>query len=58
MSEKLPIQKKNLKEEKPIPIVAIGASAGGLDAITQILESLSPTTGNGLCLYTAFIADL
>lgn len=45
MSEKLPIQKKNTKEEKPIPIVAIGASAGGLDAVTQILESLSPTTG-------------
>lgn len=45
MSEKLPIQKKNIKEEKPIPIVAIGASAGGLDAVTQILESLSPTTG-------------
>ena len=38
---------KNLKKEtkKPFPIVAIGASAGGLEAITEILKNLSPDTG-------------
>src|SRR5687768_3508768 len=30
---------------KPYPIVAIGASAGGLEAITQLLKSLPPDTG-------------
>ncbi len=29
----------------PFPIVAIGASAGGLEAVTQLLENLSVTTG-------------
>jgi two-component system CheB/CheR fusion protein len=30
---------------KSFPIVAIGASAGGLEAITELLRNLSPTTG-------------
>lgn len=29
----------------PFTVVAIGASAGGLEAITQLLQNLSPTTG-------------
>lgn len=29
----------------PFPVVAIGASAGGLEAITQLLQNLSPNTG-------------
>ncbi len=29
----------------PFPIVAIGASAGGLEAITSLLQNLSPSTG-------------
>lgn len=34
------------KEVKnPFTVVAIGASAGGLEAITQLLQNLSPTTG-------------
>ena len=37
---------KNLQPNgASIPIVAIGASAGGLEAISQILENLSPATG-------------
>ena len=28
-----------------IPVVAIGASAGGIEAMTELLEHLSPTTG-------------
>ncbi|WP_460983399.1 chemotaxis protein CheB [Spirosoma fluminis] len=28
-----------------VPIVAIGASAGGMEAITEVLQKLSPTTG-------------
>jgi two-component system CheB/CheR fusion protein len=32
-------------KSKPYPIVAIGASAGGLEAITQLLKNLSPDTG-------------
>lgn len=32
-------------KSKPYPIVAIGASAGGLEAITQLLKHLPPDTG-------------
>ena len=32
-------------KSKPVPIVAIGASAGGLEAMSQLLKHLSPTTG-------------
>jgi two-component system CheB/CheR fusion protein len=32
-------------ENKAIPIVAIGASAGGLEAVSDLLKHLSPTTG-------------
>ena len=35
----------NLKPVRPFTVVAIGASAGGLEAITQLLENLPPTTG-------------
>ncbi|WP_221393256.1 CheR family methyltransferase [Dyadobacter sp. NIV53] len=37
--------KKIQSSDLPVPIVAIGASAGGLEAISEILENLSPTTG-------------
>jgi len=30
---------------KPFPIVAIGASAGGLEAVTQLLQQVPPDTG-------------
>ena len=39
-SNKNPVEKNN-----PFTIVAIGASAGGLEAITQLLKNVSPTTG-------------
>ncbi|MFV8331748.1 CheR family methyltransferase [Flavobacterium sp. GSP14] len=32
-------------ESHEFPIVAIGASAGGLEAVTELLQNLSPTTG-------------
>jgi len=32
-------------KEKPFPVVAIGASAGGLEAVTELLQNLSPHTG-------------
>ncbi|TDD98450.1 CheR family methyltransferase [Flavobacterium cellulosilyticum] len=39
-------QKNNSSEIKnSFTVVAIGASAGGLEAITQLLQNLSPTTG-------------
>jgi two-component system CheB/CheR fusion protein len=39
-------QKNNpVKKNNPFTVVAIGASAGGLEAITQLLQNLSPTTG-------------
>ena len=39
-------QKNNpLKKNNPFTVVAIGASAGGLEAIIQLLQNLSPTTG-------------
>ncbi len=34
-----------VKKNNPLTVVAIGASAGGLEAITQLLKNLSPTTG-------------
>jgi two-component system CheB/CheR fusion protein len=35
----------NTAENKPVPIVAIGASAGGLEAVSELFRHLSPTTG-------------
>jgi two-component system, chemotaxis family, CheB/CheR fusion protein len=37
--------KKSSKINKPFPIVAIGASAGGLEAISKFLESVAPNLG-------------
>jgi len=34
----------------PFPIVGVGASAGGLDAFTQLLERLSPDSGMAFVL--------
>ncbi len=39
------------------PIVGIGASAGGLEAVTQMLRVLPPTTGMGLCPRPTFGPD-
>src|SRR5579859_1123498 len=36
---------KKEQGENRFPVVAIGASAGGLEAMTQLLQSLSPNTG-------------
>src|SRR5437764_525918 len=33
------------RRSKPFPIVAIGASAGGLEAVTALLKPLPPDTG-------------
>ncbi|WP_310559833.1 CheR family methyltransferase [Flavobacterium sp.] len=38
-------KKEPLEKSNPFTVVAIGASAGGLEAITQLLQNLSPTTG-------------
>src|ERR1700735_5088736 len=38
-------EKKQSTVNKPCPIVAIGASAGGLEAISRFLESVSPNLG-------------
>ncbi len=40
-----PPPNKTSEERHPFPVVAIGASAGGLEAVTQLLQNLSPTTG-------------
>jgi len=42
-ASKLLVNKKNVEET--FPIVAIGASAGGLDAMTQFLQNLPSNTG-------------
>jgi two-component system CheB/CheR fusion protein len=44
LAKKLPFSKKELKK-KSFTVVAIGASAGGLEAVTQLLKNLSPDTG-------------
>ena len=41
--KKVPSEKKG--SERPNQIVAIGASAGGLEAITELLKNLLPNTG-------------
>ncbi|MDR6844375.1 CheR family methyltransferase [Flavobacterium granuli] len=43
-AKKLPFSKKELKK-KSFTVVAIGASAGGLEAVTQLLKNISPSTG-------------
>lgn len=49
MRKKVPIPETksvpDIKSNAALRIVAIGASAGGLDAITELLQNLSPTTG-------------
>ena len=50
MKKNATILKKSMTEEKqgtpkPVQIVAIGASAGGLEAITELVEHLTPDTG-------------
>src|SRR6266550_1911944 len=37
-------------EEQPFPIVGVGASAGGLEAFTKLLEHLPATTGMAFVL--------
>jgi len=45
MSKVGAVKKKIKVRSKPFPIVAIGASAGGLEAVTELLKNLSPDTG-------------
>ena len=40
-----PVDIQENKVKKTFTVVAIGASAGGLEAITELLQNLSPTTG-------------
>jgi chemotaxis response regulator CheB len=39
-----------IQNESRFPIVGIGASAGGLDALTELLQHLPPDTGMGFVL--------
>jgi two-component system CheB/CheR fusion protein len=38
-------KEQSVEKSNPFIVVAIGASAGGLEAITELLKNLSPTTG-------------
>lgn len=38
-------KKSRENNNKPLPIVAIGASAGGMEAVTELLQHLPPDTG-------------
>jgi two-component system, chemotaxis family, CheB/CheR fusion protein len=40
-----PAESNESSKSKPYPVVAIGASAGGLEAMTQLLKHLRPDTG-------------
>jgi two-component system CheB/CheR fusion protein len=44
-SKELIESEKHKTHAKPFPIVAIGASAGGLEAVRELLTNLSPNTG-------------
>jgi two-component system CheB/CheR fusion protein len=41
----LAAKEKTRKHAKPFPIVGIGASAGGLEAVSELLKKLPPDTG-------------
>lgn len=43
--------------QNSFPVVAIGASAGGLEAVTQLLQNLSPTTGMAFIYVQHLSAD-
>ncbi len=43
--KKLPSKRQPKSHDNPFPVVAIGGSAGGLEAITELLRHLSPVTG-------------
>jgi two-component system CheB/CheR fusion protein len=43
--------------ETPIGVVAIGASAGGLQAYTELLEALPPNTGMTFVIVQHLAAD-
>ena len=45
-SSKLPgSSKPHKKKSRPFPLVGIGASAGGFDAVKELLENLKPNLG-------------
>ena len=44
-ADKVPLASKKTTFPAPFTVVAIGASAGGLEAIKMLLENLSPKTG-------------
>jgi two-component system, chemotaxis family, CheB/CheR fusion protein len=44
-SSPIPNKEQIAETSTPFTVVAIGASAGGLEAITQLLQNLSPATG-------------
>ena len=46
-------QKQQDKSNELFPIVGIAASAGGLEAFTQLLNHLPIDTGNGICADSA-----
>ena len=43
--KKQPVLAKSSRKSKPFPIVAIGASAGGLEAVSDLLKNLPRDTG-------------
>jgi two-component system CheB/CheR fusion protein len=45
------------KKSTQLPVVAIGASAGGIEAITELLKHLSPTTGMSYIYIQHLIPD-
>jgi two-component system, chemotaxis family, CheB/CheR fusion protein len=45
------------EKSSPFTVVAIGASAGGLEAITQLLQNLSPNTGMAFIYVQHLSAD-
>ena len=46
----IPPAEEDRSNEKSFPIVGIGASAGGLEAFTKLLENLPPDTGMAFVL--------
>ncbi len=43
--QEIPAKAETKNAAPPFPVVAIGASAGGLEAVTQLLQHLPPDTG-------------
>ena len=57
MPKKSGSEKKSPKDHETFPIVSIGASAGGLEALKELFRAMPPDTGMGFVVVTHLYPD-